>query len=270
MANIGELSDEALAKKINSAKIAVERNVGLIKEASEKKLKKLIAEQEKRAGFVEKEIEKEAKKVEKKVEKVVEPKKEAKKEATKKPAPKKKKPRVYPSPASNFELVIDGKTYKFDNLKSKEECEKAIKAVKARRAEQIKNQKAREEGAEKARTIPVTRKISDGFVSIAKKAVAEVPKTKVEKKPEEIKKELDAVEKAFNSLFDKLESLMDRKISANDRKAVMSILTKFEEKVDKGSDKKSKATAKKKEDGGIIDDSNTWDNDWSYASLMES
>ena len=36
MANISELSDEVLKKKINSAKIAVERNTGMIKAASEK------------------------------------------------------------------------------------------------------------------------------------------------------------------------------------------------------------------------------------------
>jgi hypothetical protein len=265
MANEIELSDEALKKKINAATLAVEKNVGAIKDAAEKKLTKLLAEQERRASGDEVAVEKEVKEVEKEVKKVVEPatkKPRAKKEASKKTYPSKQTT----SPADKFELVIDGKTYKFGDLKSKDECQRALSAVKARRAEQIKNQEAREKGAEKARTIPVTRKISDGFVSIAKKAVSEVPKVKIDKKPEEIKKELQAVENAFNSLFDKLEALMDRKISAADRNAVMGILTKFEEKVEQGSSKKEKAKTVKKEDGGSIEGSPV--DDWSYLSLM--
>ena len=62
--DITKLSDEDLSKKINSAKVAVERNTGLIKEASERKLKKLEAEVESRV----KDVTKDVKKVEKKVE----------------------------------------------------------------------------------------------------------------------------------------------------------------------------------------------------------
>ena len=277
MANISDLSDEKLKRKIKSAKIAIERNAGAIKAASEKKLAKLEDELEKRAGAVEVEVKEEVEevyedRVEKKAKKPV-AKKEKKAKKAKKPVAKKEKkakkakPRVYGSPTANFTLKIDGVDYTFADLKSKEACQKAIKAVKARRTEQVKQKEAAAEGRERAKTIPVTQRITDGFASIAKKAVAEVPTTKIEKKPVEIKKEIDAVEKAFTNLFDKLEELMDRKIPATQRKQIMDILTKFEEKVEKGADKKEEATSKvrKKEDGGFageVDDS------WSYISLM--
>lgn len=303
--DITKLSDEELEKKINSAKVAIERNTGLIKEASEKKLKKLEAELESRAKGIKKEVkedveatEKAAKKVAKKVEKEVEdivekpkskrgrPKGSTKKAATKKSAPKKETKTAAKAkksePTDKFELTIDGKVYKFADLKSKQECEKAMNAVKSRYKEVKEHKEATKEGIKKAATIPVTKRISDSFASIAKKAVSEVPKTKITQKPTEIKKEIDELEKAFENLFDKLESLMGKKIPSTQRKQVVSILTKFEDKVEKGTDKKSSATSKvRKEEGGfassdvgteIIADASSdgWgaDNPFSYASLM--
>ena len=189
-----------------------------------------------------------------------------------KPATKKKKPQYYGSPTEKFELVIDGKTYKFADLKSKQECEKATKAVQARYKEVKHHKAATKEGIERASTIPVTKRISEGFASIAKKAVAEVPTTKITKNPADVKKELEAVEVAFNNLFDKLGDLMGKKIPASQRKQIMDILTKFENKVEKGSDKKTSATSKvRKQDGGMAGASVDMfgaGNPYSYASLM--
>ena len=279
MANITELSKEELEKKINSAKIAIERNTGMIKAASEKKLAKLEAELATRVDAVKedvkedvKAVEKEVKKVEKKV--VAAAKKPAaKKPAAKKPAaPKKKKPRVYGSPTEKFELTIDGKVFKFSDLASKEACQKANEAVKARYKEVKEHKAATKDGIERASTIPVTKRISDGFASIAKKAVSEIPATKITKKPEDVKKELEAVEVAFNNLFDKLGTLMGKSIPASQRKQIMDILTKFEDKMDKGSSKKDVATSKeRKENGGSAGsgvDMFGAGNAWSYASLM--
>lgn len=321
--NIEELTVEELKKKINSAKIAIERNTGMIKAAAEKKLAKLEAELSTRAGEAKKDVkedvkavEKEVKKVEKKVEKDLGIKSKkfrhkktgkivtqvpilkindyeevkddssakktsakkdtVKKTATKKPAekkaPAKKKPRVYGSPTEKFELTIDGKVFKFSDLASKNECEKATKAVQARYKEVKEHKQARKEGAAKAASIPVTRRISDGFASIAKKAVSEVPVTKIDKKPEDVKKELEAVEVAFNNLFDKLGALMGKEIPKTQRKQIMDILTKFENKIDKGSDKKAAATSKvRKEQGGMAGaskDAFGAGNPYSYASLM--
>jgi len=339
--DITKLSDEDLSKKINSAKVAVERNTGLIKEASERKLKKLEAEVESRVKDVTKDVKKVEKKVETKAKAV---KKDVKKDlekglskfkaiakkskdieefkaevrkikdvpseisayfkkeyggkeatidaatlnffnkhksktTTKVDAPKKeskKKPRVYGSPTEKFELTIDGKVYKFSDLASKEACEKATKAVAARYKEVKAHRISTKAGIEKASTIPVTKRISDGFASIAKKAVSEVPKTKIDKNPEDIKKELEAVEKAFDTLFDKLGALMGKDIPKSQRKQIMDILTKFEAKVEKGIDKKSSATSavrKKKEDGGLAGMGDGGDmfgagNSWSYISLM--
>jgi hypothetical protein len=132
---------------------------------------------------------------------------------------------------------------------------------------------------DKAREIPVTKRIADSFASIAKKAVSTVPKTKIDKKPAEIKKELDAVEKAFAALFDSLEALMDKKIPKTQREQIMAILTKFEEKVTKETtpaptatkdEKKEKAANKtRKEDGGLAG-GNPFGaaNPYSYASLL--
>lgn len=302
--DITQLSDEELKKKINSAKLIIERNTGLIKKASEKKLKKLEDELAKRGASVEKDVKEDVKEVEKEVKKEVEkfedkvedkkpapkkrgrkpststakatPKKRDRKPSTRKPAATTTK-KEDASPTESFELKIDGKTYKFSDLKSKQACENAMNAVRARYKESKEHKKAREEGRERAATIPVTQKITDGFASIAKKAVAEVPKTKIDKKPEEIKKELDEVEKAFNNLFDKLGELMGKKIPQTQRKQIMSILTKFEDKVEKGSTKKDTATSKvRKEDGGLAgsgsenNDSDMFGsgNSWSYASLM--
>ena len=267
-----EIEDQEAIIKSDMMPEKVKAKAKVIKEDLEKKLKALKIAAE-RGG---EEVKKSAEKIIEDIEGVTSTSDKNKKTATKKTTAKKTttkktpKPRVYPSPTSKFELVIDGKTYKFDDLKSKEQCEKAIEAVKARRNEQIKNQKARVEGIEKARTIPVTRRISDGFVSIAKKAVSQVPTTKIDKHPTEIKKELEAIEKAFTNLFDKLEILMGKKIPQTQRKEVMAILNNFETKVEKSSSKKEKATTKKKEDGGIVDESTSFDdNSWSYSSLMD-
>ena len=133
---INELSVEELKKKINSAKFAVEKNSGRIKQAAEKKLSRLESELESRGAKVEKEVKEVAKDVEKEAEKVEKeivdkPKPKTKPKAAPKKAPK-KRPRTYASPTEKFELVIDGKTFKFDDLKSKQECERAKKAVEAR------------------------------------------------------------------------------------------------------------------------------------------
>jgi hypothetical protein len=276
MADYTKIAEKDIEKKIQGFRLAMSKFEGKnekIVSKAKAEIEKLEKELEGRSGKAEEEkkSKEEAKKAVEKTEAKKKPtaKKEDKKE-DKKPTEKKKpkpKPRVYPSPASKFELTIDGKTYKFDDLKSKEQCEKAIKAVKARRDEQVKHKKAREEGAEQARTIPVTRKITDGFVSVTKKAVTEAKKH--DRSPAEFKREIAAVEKAFSQLFDKLETLMGKKIPATQRKSVMDILGSFEDTVEKGASKKEKAKTAKKEDGGIIDDSSTWDNDWSYASLMD-
>jgi hypothetical protein len=346
--NITELTDEELAKKIKSAKLAIERNEGAIKEAASRKLVKLEAELKSRAGEVkedvkkevskvEKTVEKDAKKVEKEIERPagikskkfrhkktgeivtqvpiskiadyeeVKDEKPAKKTTAKKPAPKKapakkpaqkkapakkpadkkpakKKPYTYPSPTEKFELVINGEKFLFSDLESKNECEKATKAVQARYKEVKEHKAAQKEGMERASTIPVTKRISDSFASVTKKAISEIPKTKINKRPEEIKKEIDAVEKAFETLFDKLGDLMGKKIPKSHRSQIMDILTKFENKMDKdaskGSDKKSTAIGRvKKADGGMAGgetkkvanhSSNEFGagNKWSFASLM--
>ena len=305
MANIAELTVEELEKKIKSAKIAVERNTGNIKSASEKKLAKLEAELSSRGAAVKEDIKEDVKAVEKAVDKAnlifkgkpakkpaakksaakkpaakkpaakkVTPSKKklaAKKPATKKPA--KREPRfVDSSPTEKFELTIDGKVYKFSDLKSKEQCEKANKAVAARYKEVKEHKAATKVGIERASTIPVTKRITDGFASIAKKAIAEVPVTKISGKPQDLKKEIAAVESAFDTLFDKLGDLMGKQIPQSQRKQIMDILTKFEDKVEKGTDKKSAATSKvRKEDGGMAGtgvDMFGAGNPYSYISLM--
>ena len=291
MAELSELTEQELKRKIDGAKLVIERNEGLIKEAAQKKLVKLEAELEKRGDSAKKEVKEvkadvkadaeatvkevkeEAKKVEKKAEEKEEPKKKAaKKKATnKKATPKAVEPKEKKTPAPSsekFALTIDGEEYVFADLKSKESCAKAVEAVKARRAEQIKNKEAAAEGRERAKTISVTKRITENFASIAKKAVAEVPKIKIDKHPTDIKNELAEVEKAFNNLFDKLGELMGKEIPPSQRKEIMDILTKFEQKVGKGTDKKEVAASqtRKKEDGGLA--SSEIDNSWSYASLM--
>ena len=270
--NISELSVEELKTKINGAKLAVERNTGLIKKASEKKLGKLESELESRGSKVEKEVKEAAKDVEKEAEKVEKeivdkpkPKVKPKTEDKPKKAPK-KRPRTYASPTEKFELVIDGKTYKFADLKSKQECERAKKAVEARYKETKEHKAATIEGIARSRTVSVASRISDGFASIAKKAIATVPKAKIQKNPNAIVAELAEVEKAFNVLFDKLGALMNKEIPKSQRNQILSILTKFEDKIEKGSDKKATATSvKKKEDGGFA---SSIDDSWSYASFL--
>jgi hypothetical protein len=255
-----EIEDQEAIIKSDMMPEKVKAKAATIKEDLERKLKALKIAAERGSEKV--------KKAANEVIDEIEGKGKAPSKVSSKKSTKKQPAKPKPSPISKFELVIDGKTYKFDDLKSKEQCEQAVKAVKARRDEQIKNQKARVEGAEKARTIPVTRRISDGFVSIAKKAVSQVSPTRIDKHPTEIKKELDAVEKAFTNLFDKLEDLMGKKIPQAHRKEIMAILNSFESKVDKGVDKKSKAVTKKKEDGGIVD-VDLADDSWSYTSFLQ-
>jgi ElaB/YqjD/DUF883 family membrane-anchored ribosome-binding protein len=194
------------------------------------------------------------------------------KKVTVKPAAKNKKPRVSVSLTEKFELTIDGKVYKFADLASKEACEKATKAVAARYKEVKEHRASTKEGIARAATIPVTKRISDSFASIAKKAVSEVPKTKIDKNPEDIKKELDEVEKAFDNLFDKLGALMGKEIPKSQRSQIMAILNNFEAKIDKSvtSPKKVLATSKvKKEDGGMAGSIGFGsDNPWSYASFL--
>lgn len=260
-----------------------------IVKTAEKEIEALKAELDSRSGKAE--SEKKAKEATKKASESKEDKKETKKESTsKKAAPKKtekkeeakkedKKPTAAKkkrksASAEEFELKIDGKVYKFKDLNSKEECERAIAAVQARREEQIEHQEAREAGKKAARTIPVTRRVSDGLVSVTKKAISEAKKQ--DKPVAELKKDIDAVEKAFSKLFDTLERLMGKKIPVTQRKAVMDILGNFEKKaVDESTKdtKKSAAKAKKKEDGGLADSgaaASTDDssNGWSYLELM--
>tara|TARA_R110000787_G_scaffold259103_2_gene364411 strand:- start:854 stop:1792 length:939 start_codon:yes stop_codon:yes gene_type:complete len=309
--DITKLSDEDLSKKIKSAGIVIERNTGLIKDAAEKKLVKLEAELESRSKKIEKSVEKVVDKVEKttkkdaekvvaKVKKTIERPNGVKSkkfrhkktgkvvtqipvlriadyEEVKEDSSPTKKDTTKKSADSTekFELTIDGKIYKFSDLASKEACEKATKAVQARYKEVKEHRKATTDGIRRASTVPVTQRISDGFISIAKKAVSEVPETKINKNPAEIKTELEAVEKAFNTLFDKLGDLMGKEIPKSQRSKIMDILTKFESKVDKGTGKKEAAVSKireKKEDGGLSETGlkNYFgaDNSWSYASLM--
>jgi len=388
MAEISTLTDEQLQHKINAAKLTIERNSGLIKEASEKKLVQLLAEQATRSGAadtkkeateiaeekVEKIIDKAIEKAEEKAEQATEGKSEKKgkgkakeskyqkdlnkiisqatnavkkgtarklydkwesdnsssenaillaiavgnkedlKEASdiyiahseegslsdknrterdelskklwtkfiesEEKTEKTPKAKIEKTPKAEevqkeaeetkgaFTLNIEGVEYKFSDLESKNACEKALKAVKATHVQQIHTKEAQAEGREKAKEIPVTQRIADGFISVAKKAVSEIPRVKIDKNPDEIRKEINAVEKAFENLFDKLEILMDRKIPAEQRNQIMAILTKFEEKLDKGSDKKETATTKiRKEDGGLV--SKKEDNSWSYISLLK-
>lgn len=293
------LTEAELEKKIKAAKLTIERNTGRIKEASERKLAKLEAELESRGKKVEKEVKEDAKKVEKAVEKAADKVEKKVEEAVEKPKSKRGRPKGTTSkkstakkstakksePTEKFELTIDGKVYTFADLKSKQECEKAMKAVQARYKEVKEHRAAQKEGIEKASTIPVTKRIADSFTSIAKKAVAEVPKTKIDKKPTELKAELDELEKAFENLFDKLGKVMGREIPKSQRKQIMDILTKFEAKVEKNNEdaKKEKATKKvRKEDGGLAGTTDAGldsgvgsasdvfnaDNSWSYISLM--
>jgi hypothetical protein len=286
---VSKMSDAEITANIKGAKYAISRNEGMIKKHSEKLLELALAEQELRAEKVGsdikkdvkkdvKAVEKEAKKVEKKVVAAVK-KPTAKKVASKKTVTPKKvsspKVKATPKPSSTekFELTIDGEVFKFSDLASKEACKRANDAVKARYKEVTEHKAATKEGIERASTTPVTQRISDGFASIAKKAVSEVPVTKINKKPEDVKKEIQAVETAFNNLFDKLGDLMGKQIPNSQRKEIMAILTKFEEKVEKGSSKKDVATSKvrKKEDGGMAGsgvDMFGAGNSWSYASLM--
>ena len=310
--DLSSLSDEQLEKKLKGANISLKRaeKGSEIEKAAIKKIEALEKEVEIRAKAAAKDVKEEVKKEEKKVEKAVEKvvdkvedkpaekkeekpaakkeekkpaaaKKEEKKEEkpkAEKPAAKTEKKPAAKKPAEKFELVIDGKTYTFSDKKSKDECAKALKAVKARAEEVETHQAARQEGMDKAREIPVTKRIADSFASIAKKAVSTVPKTKITKKPAEIKKELDAVEKAFAALFDSLEALMDKKIPKTQRAQIMAILTKFEEKVakettpaatDSKDDKKEKAANKtRKEDGGLAGNPFGAGNPYSFASLL--
>ena len=67
-------------------------------------------------------------------------------------------------------------------------------------------QEAIKEGMEKASKVPVAQKITESFVSIAKKAVSEIPESKIKSNPKEIKSALDELDKAFNNLFDARKS----------------------------------------------------------------
>ena len=76
--DVKELSDSELEKKLNGAKVAVERASGAVKKFAEKKLKKFEDEVERRASEGEadvkaaaKDVKKEVKKVDKKAEKEV-------------------------------------------------------------------------------------------------------------------------------------------------------------------------------------------------------
>lgn len=286
--DITKLTDDELKARIDSAEFVIEKNTGLIKQAAERKLAVLKTELESRSKSTEKKEEKAVEKVdekEKSTEKVDKPIKKTPKKAVsvaKKATPKTKtivakKATPTKSPTEKFELTIDGKVYKFSDLESKEACEKATQAVSARYKEVKSHQKATADGIRRASTIPITKRISDGFISIAKKAVSEIPATKISKDPKSIKKELNDVEDAFNNLFDKLGALMGKEIPVSQRNQIMAILTKFEDKIDKGSDKKTIATTKireKKEDGGFAGSDNVNQdffgagNEWSYASLM--
>ena len=273
MANLKELSDEKLDQKIKSAKLAVERASGGVKKFAEAKLVKLEKELDSRAKSVKKDVEKASKDVEKEVEKVEKDVEQAVEDKPKtrrgrKPRATTSKPNTKPSsPTEKFELVIDGKTFKFDDLKSKQECERAKKAVEARYEETKQHKEATKQGIERSKTVSVTRRISDAFQGIARKAVAEVPKAKIQKSPTVVSEQLAELESAFDALFDKIGALINKEIPKSQRKQIMDILTKFENKVDKGSDKKSVATSKvKKEDGGLADSG--IDDSWSYASFL--
>lgn len=268
MANLKELSDEKLDQKIKSAKLAVERASGGVKKFAEAKLAKLEKELDSRAKSVEKDVEKASKDVEKEVEKEVDKVVEDKPKTRRGRRPRAtSKPNKPSSPTEKFELVIDGKIFKFDDLKSKQECERAKKAVEARYKETKQHQEATKEGIARSRTVSVTRRISDAFQGIARKAVAEVPKAKIQKSPTVVSEQLAELESAFDALFDKIGALINKEIPKSQRKQIIDILTKFENKVDKGSDKKSVATSKvKKEDGGLADSG--IDDSWSYASFL--
>tara|TARA_R110002126_G_scaffold3594_9_gene20695 strand:- start:3309 stop:4100 length:792 start_codon:yes stop_codon:yes gene_type:complete len=225
-----------LEKKIRAFKIAAERGGDKIKKDADKALKELEGDK---------------------------PKKPVSKKAPVKKAPVKKAVTKKTPATEKFEITIDGKIIKFTDLKSKEACEKAVKAVKGRYKEQVDHKKATATGKKRAATVPVTKKVTDGLIAVTKKAVASIPKIQIEKHPEEVKKALGELEKAFENLFDKLEGVLGKKIPKSQRNSIFSILTKIEGKVDSDSEKKAKAkSAIKKEDGGIID------NGWSYLSLM--
>ena len=185
---------------------------------------------------------------------------------------KKKRPNVYPSPTEKFVLTIDGQDYSFSDLNSKEACQKAVEAVLARREEQIKHKAAAAEGRQRAKTIPVTKRITEGFVSVAKKTIAEVPANKLQNNAPEVKKEVKQVEKAFDNLLNKIEALIEKKIPQKQRDEIAKILAGFEKKVEKQTDKKPATPVKKKEEGGIIEPEpiieQTDDNSWSFAQFL--
>jgi len=245
-----KLTDEKLKKKVASLEKAfsiqsnenIKKSIGKQLDAAKKELESRGGEVEKAVKETTKEAVKDAEKDVKAVEEVAD---EIKPKAKKKGRPKKttttKKTRAKQKKVStgDFEMTIDGVKYKFSDAKSKEQCQKAIAALKARKA-QVK----KASGA--YRTKSVTSKITSGMETIARQAVDEAKSHKATES--QIKKRVDAVEKAFNDLFNKLEELMGKKISNSDRKAVMSILQGYEKK------QTSKVTTiKKKEDGGEVD-----------------
>lgn len=192
----------------------------------------------------------------------------AKKAPAKKAAPKKEEKK------ETYKLVIDGKEYVFHDEKDKNECEKALKAVKAKAKEEEEHKAAREKGREEAMKIPVTTRVTDSFASITKKIVAEAKKNDDKKSIDEVKKAVSEVEKAFGTLFDKLESLMGKKIPQAQRKSIMSILEGYEDSTEeerlKEEEKKAKAKSKrrvtKKEDGGFVETGG--EDSWSYLSFL--
>jgi hypothetical protein len=241
----------------------------LIPEKIKDKAKKIKADLEKKMKALELAAKRGGEKVKKEVEKEIEKiegKEPEKKPEEKKPAKKKRKPSA--APTESFELKVDGKVIKFTDLKSKEACEKAIAAVRARRKEQVDHKKATSDGKKRAATKPVTQKVTDGLITATKRAVANIPATRIKKHPEEVKKAIDELEKAFGTLFDKLENLLGKKIPKAQRDSIMGILTRVENKVEEGESKKEAATSRtKKEEGGLADDNFNSDS-WSYTNFM--
>tara|TARA_R110002020_G_scaffold44348_6_gene128012 strand:- start:1574 stop:3112 length:1539 start_codon:yes stop_codon:yes gene_type:complete len=243
-----KLTDEKLNKRIKSLESLKDKNrdnKGLLA-TLDVSLKGAKAELEKRGKKVEKAVEKTEKEVVKDVKEDVSAADVVAKQTTAKPktgAKKSVKSRAKQTKVStsDFEITVEGKKYKFSDAKSKEQCQKAIQALKARR-EQAKK------ASGKYATKSITSKITSGMETIAKQAVSEAKDVKVTEK--ELSKRVNAVEKAFNDLFNKLESLMGKKISQSDREAVMSILQGFEKK----QSKQAKTTKIiKKQDGGGVD-----------------
>lgn len=245
-----KLTDEKLKKKVASLEKAfsiqsnenIKKSIGKQLDAAKKELESRGGEVEKAVKETTKEAVKDAEKDVKAVEEVadeIKPKAKKKGRPKKTTAPKKTRAKQKKVSTGDFEMTIDGVKYKFSDAKSKEQCQKAIAALKARKA-QVK----KASGA--YRTKSVTSKITSGMETIARQAVDEAKSHKATES--QIKKRVDAVEKAFNDLFNKLEELMGKKISNTDRKAVMSILQGYEKK------QTSKVTTiKKKEEGGAVD-----------------